>query len=204
MIKVIEELSLNSWPSLQTMLFDGWMLRFANGYTKRSNSISPIFSSSLNTDEKIQFCEKIYKRKGLDVIFKITSSVYPENLDRILESKKYLYDAPTSVQILQLDNIDLSSTQPAVSSEILSNEWLSDFCRLVDAEGKHKQTLKKILNNIVPGKCFASIREQEQGHMICSGLGVLQEKYFGLYNIVTAENSRNQGLGRQMTLNVLA
>ncbi len=31
MIKLIEELSMNAWPALQTKLFDGWVLRFADG-----------------------------------------------------------------------------------------------------------------------------------------------------------------------------
>jgi hypothetical protein len=33
-IQEIEEISLNAWPSLQQILYDGWILRFANGYTK--------------------------------------------------------------------------------------------------------------------------------------------------------------------------
>ena len=34
MIRLIEELSLNAWPALQTVLYDGWVLRFADGYTR--------------------------------------------------------------------------------------------------------------------------------------------------------------------------
>ncbi|MDB5085123.1 MAG: family N-acetyltransferase, partial [Bacilli bacterium] len=38
--KMIEELTLNNWQPLQTMLYDGWLLRFAGGYTKRANSVN--------------------------------------------------------------------------------------------------------------------------------------------------------------------
>ena len=203
MIKVIEELSLNSWPAIQTMLYDGWILRFANGYTKRSNSVNPLFSSLLNIEEKIQSCEKLYEKMGLDVVFKMTSRVFPRNLDRILESMGYMYDSPTSVQILELGNIDLSLARKAIFSEKLSREWLNDFCELIRTKDKRKFSLKKILDNIVTAKCFASFREEGQGPMICSGLGVLQGKYLGLYNIVTAVNFRDQGYGTRMVLNLL-
>lgn len=44
--KLIEELSLNHWQPLSTLLYDGWVLRFANGYIKRANSINPIHDST--------------------------------------------------------------------------------------------------------------------------------------------------------------
>jgi N-acetylglutamate synthase len=41
MIRYIEELALNAWPSLQPLLLDGSVVRFANGYTRRANSMNP-------------------------------------------------------------------------------------------------------------------------------------------------------------------
>ena len=146
MIESIEELSLNSWPSIQTMLYDGWVLRFANGFTKRSNSVNPLFYSTLNTEEKIHYCETIYQSLGLDVVFKITPSVYPENLNEILESKRYRFDSQTSVQILELSETNTSPTQMAILSNTFSKEWLVNFCKFTGIKKQNKSTLKKILN----------------------------------------------------------
>jgi ribosomal protein S18 acetylase RimI-like enzyme len=43
----------------------------------------------------------------------------------------------------------------------------------------------------------------EEKETISCGLGVLQDKYFALYDIVTAANSRNRGFGKQVVLNLL-
>lgn len=84
MIQTIEELSLNAWSSLQQILYDGWILRFANGYTKRANSINPLYTGTKNVYEKIARCEQIYIDKKLKPIFRITPLAYPDNLDAIL------------------------------------------------------------------------------------------------------------------------
>jgi hypothetical protein len=59
----IEELTLNHWPSLQTLLYDGWVLRFAEGHTKRANSVNPIYTFKQPVDEKITQCEQLYSNQ---------------------------------------------------------------------------------------------------------------------------------------------
>jgi len=202
MIQKLEELSLNSWPSLQTLLYDGWVIRFANGLTKRSNSISPIYHSAIEIDEKIRFCEKLYQEKGLDSVFKITSAVFPENLDKILDSKNYKIDSPTSVQTLQLKDFSINPEQKATFSENVTEQWLNRFCSSSGIE-KHKSLLKKILTHIVPLSCFASLTNGIDEKPVALGLGVLQDKYLALYDIVTAKQFRKQGYGRDIVLNLL-
>jgi ribosomal protein S18 acetylase RimI-like enzyme len=202
-IKKIEELSLDSWPTLHTMMYDGWVLRFANGFTKRSNSVNPLYFSTFYVHEKIQYCERIYENKGLKAVFKMTPSVYPEDLDEILEFKGYLFDSETSVQVLKLENFNISPQREAILQTHLSQEWLNHFCYLTNIPEGHKSTLKKILYNIAPKACFASLRDFGENDVISCGLGVHKDKYLGVYNVVTNENFRNRGYGRQLVLNLL-
>ena len=67
----IEEAGLNSWPALQQLLFDGWLVRFAQGYTKRANSVTPLYPSLQPYEEKIAWCEHIYKEKQLPPVFRL-------------------------------------------------------------------------------------------------------------------------------------
>ena len=61
-IKMIEDLSLNAWPSHQIQLYDGWLLRFSYFYTHRTNCVEQIGPSSIPIEEKINFCEDAYHR----------------------------------------------------------------------------------------------------------------------------------------------
>jgi N-acetylglutamate synthase len=193
-IRTIEEIALNAWPSLQTIMYDGWILRFANGYTKRANSINPIYDSTINVEEKILTCEQIYRSKNLPVVFKMTSDVYPNNLDIILDEHGYQIDSRTSVQTMDLIN-ELSS-EGAELENTLTEEWLAGFCRLNNIGEDIKSTLRQIFINIAPQKCFAVIRRQDRG--IAYGLSVLQTEYIGFYDIFTDASFRNQGFGKRL------
>ena len=55
LIKTIEDLSLNAWPSHQIELYDGWILRFSYFYTHRTNSVEQIGPSTIPVEEKVQY-----------------------------------------------------------------------------------------------------------------------------------------------------
>ena len=47
-IKEIEDMSLNAWPSHKMELYDGWILRFSYFYTHRTNSVEQFGTSTLS------------------------------------------------------------------------------------------------------------------------------------------------------------
>ena len=201
MISTLEDLSLNAWPSHQTLLYDGWILRFANGYTKRANSVNPVYSSKLDLDEKITFCEHIYRGKKLDVVFKLTAAASPANLDEVLSARGYQLDSPTSVQILELRSAEISLSPGVHFHDDLSAEWLDAFCRMSSLGGQRRESLQQILLNIIPRRCFVSFIRS--GQILAAGLGVLQSGYIGLFDIVVDKEWRNQGYGRQIVESIL-
>ena len=71
-IKEIEDMSLNAWPSHKMELYDGWILRFSYFYTHRTNSVEQFGTSTLSWREKVSFCEQEYARLGSPAIFKIS------------------------------------------------------------------------------------------------------------------------------------
>ncbi|MBS4218787.1 GNAT family N-acetyltransferase [Bacillus sp. FJAT-49711] len=199
--KMIEELSLNHWQPLSTLLYDGWILRFAKGYTKRANSINPIYSSTLDLNRKIKECENIYARNDLRPTFKITPFVNPANLDGILQEQGYFLIDYTSVQTVDLNEIKEPILNSVKLDENIDLNWIEDFCRLNHIEEKNKNTMIQMLSNISTRKCIISLYHEDQ--VVACGLGVIEREYIGLYDIVTHMNYRNHGYGEQLILNLL-
>ena len=184
------------------MLYDGWIIRFAGGYTKRANSVNPLYSSSLNIDEKLGFCERLYRKKNLPVVFKLTPSVYPSDLDEKLEDNGYQKESPTSVQTVDVDVVNLQEPSEAECQDELSNAWLENFCRMSAVPEAHRKTLQIILLNIIPSHCFVSLKSNDR--VVACGLGVVQSGYVGLFDIVTDKEFRNLGYGGQVVKKILA
>jgi GNAT superfamily N-acetyltransferase len=197
----IEELSLNNWPALSTMFYDGWALRFADGYTKRANSISPIFGSTLDVQDKIQECERIYSFNRQDTIFKITPFIQPNNLDEVLEEKGYKLVDLTSVQTMRLDSVRAPDWQGARLEEKPSSQWLATFCRLNHVSERYIGTMERMLSGIRTKSGFLSLYHKEE--VIACGFGVIERGYIGLYDVVTDERYRNRGFGEQLLLHLL-
>ena len=193
MIRHIEELALNAWPALQTVVYDGWIMRFANGFTRRANSVNPLYPSTLEPQEKIRYCGEIYSAKGQDTVFKLTSAVFPGDLDSILAERGYVIDAPTNVQQLNLEHFVPARSEKVKVATSLDDPWLDDFCRLSSRASSYKPLIGQLLKNIASPMCFVCLKDQQE--TVALGMGVLERDYIGLYDIVTAESHRNQGLG---------
>jgi len=184
---------MNAWPSLQTMLYDGWVLRFAHGVTRRSNSINPIYQSLINLEEKIAFCEKVYSDKNLPTIFKLTSACNPPELDEVLSKRNYVRQAETSVQTYDLTTVLFETNTRIILDETLDEKWVNSFVDLNKFEDDKTQIYHEILKNIIPDTVYASYRISNQ--IVGCGLGVKQGDFIGLFDIVVDEEHRGVGLG---------
>jgi len=192
---------MNALPSLKTVYYDGWVLRFANGYSRRANSVYPIYDSTLEIREKIRRCERLYKSVGQKVMFKLTDAVFPENLDEVLNGKDYEMDAPTSVQTLDLVQTDDGIDDDIVITDQLQQEWEERFFAMSNIDRRHLHTMRNMLQAIAPRKGFFSIIRK--GMIVACGLAVLEDRYVGLFDVLTDPAHRREGLGTRVSRNML-
>ena len=200
-LRLIEELTLNHWQPLSTSLYDGWVLRFAKGYTKRANSVQAIYPSTLDVHDKVLACERIYTSNQLNTIFKITPFVQPETLDQLLEEKGYVVLDRTIVQLRNLEDLHIPEPMDIHIDEQLTDEWLDHFCRLSEVREEFRGTLTQMLLNVRAHTGY--IRLIVNGTVAACGLGVVERGMIGLYDIITDKRYRNRGLAEQMILHLL-
>ena len=186
--KRIEEASLNAWPALQQTVYDGWVLRFSQGFTKRANSVNALCPSTIDTGQKIAFCEARYREQGLPPIFRITPFA-PADLDPMLEDGGYKKIDTTLVLHLDLGRCMVPLTEPL--HEAIIDEWLPIYCRLSNSSLDAHRVHREILETITGTHYLASL--VVSGEPVSCALGVLEGGFFGLFDVVTALTRRNKG-----------
>jgi N-acetylglutamate synthase len=198
-IRSLEEITLTAWPALQAVYDDGWVLRFAEGYTRRANSVNPLYPSLDDLPTKIARCETFYTSRGLPTVFKLTPA--SQELDELLASCGYTAEAPTSTQISDLAQVDFGDIQYADINHLLTDEWLAAFCRLNSVQDRYLAPMRRMLPSIAPSTAYASIRRE--GEIVAVGLGVYDRGYVGLFDIVADSSYRRQGLGLSIISNLM-
>lgn len=198
MIQILEEHTLNAWPAHQSLLYDGWVLRFAAGYTRRANSVNPIYESRLDPGEKIAACEAAYAAQGLPTVFKMTPIAQPGTLDGQLAARGYRKEALTSVQVLEdigaAGRMEPHPQVEAVSLDpVVSESWLADYVALNGVKAGHVPAMRRLLENILPERRFVALASG--GRTVAMALGVLERGYLGIYDVVTAPDQRRRGFG---------
>ncbi|MDR3692297.1 MAG: GNAT family N-acetyltransferase [Fimbriimonas sp.] len=201
MEQLLEELTLNAWPAIRVMHYDGWVIRFSGGYTRRANSVNLLAPSTISLREKVAYCEEVYRQAGLSTVFKICPTPDSEELDRILADLGYELQGAADVMTCPL--------QPApeehpidfrIDSE-LTDWWFGAAERLNGVNVHLHRHLEQILHNIEPKHAFASIRDGAVP--IAIALAVVERNWMGLYDIVTAVPFRRKGFGRHLVLSLM-
>jgi ribosomal protein S18 acetylase RimI-like enzyme len=201
-ILMYEELSMNKHPALQTQFYDGWVLRFANGYTKRANSINPLYSSVLDLQTKISECEKRYAMYNLPAIYKLTDAADP-NLDKLLAEQGYtVTDDPSFVMEMDLQSRKFSMGDCELTQKI-DGAWLDSYFTFSEYTDKVKMmTARQIFENTKNVLIFGRI--VKFGVPVGFGVAVIERGFVGFLDIVVDKMQRGKGYGLELCESLLS
>lgn len=188
----LEEAALNGLPALQTEFYDGWIVRMAEGYSRRANCVVPLYESTTPLQEKLIHCEAAYARASLPCLFKIFPACQPKNLDETLAQLQYARDADTLVQTKRLEASPVSSSAISLY-EGATDEWLETWSRL-SGRNQHADILRTLLNAISTPSAYVIARTD--GKSVGCARAVVSGSILGLFDLMVDPNHRGQGFGR--------
>lgn len=224
-IKMIEEISLNAWPSHKMELYDGWLIRFSHNYTHRTNSVHQVADSLLPIKEKISYCEQIYKNFHTPCIFKI-SPLVDAAFDRLLEEQDYKLAHVTENHVLdfakfrptpqvgiEYEYYGRNSGLPSIIvypndvivqlRDRISEDWLNSLFRL---NGTSSPTLKRIVPSMyhaIPKETICASIEID-GRIVATGLGIMDREFVGIYAIYVDASCRRKHFARSICSAILS
>ena len=199
-IRKFEEMSFNAHPALQTQFYDGWLLRFSNGYSNRANSVNMLYPSSIDLETKIDECERRYTAQKLASVYKIIEGEHTQ-IDSILQQRGYEIVTPTDLEILDLSTVEFKSYDHAAfdkPDEVWIDSWAS-FEKF--SEGTRENAIK-VVKNIQNKSLYISLI-QEDGCVACAS-SVLENGYAIIGNVVVDEKHRGKGYGRMLCETLLS
>ena len=196
-ILLYEELQTNAFPALQTVMYDGWSVRFGGGFTYRVNCANPMYPEALPGAEKVRYVEQLYRDSGLSKsIVKLHDGMDPAQLAvcaQALDELGYGTERSGNIFVCPLESFTRIPNTETIIDSAMTGPWLDGFLTVNGTADAQRDAAVKMLQNIAYPIAAASI--EENGRMIACGLGVLERGYVGLYDIYVDASCRRRGLG---------
>lgn len=208
-IRALEKKAANGWVANETHEFDGWEMRFGNGYTGRANSISVYEDSTKRMEDKVVYCENLYSSKGLPANFKVTEA--DKELSEYLLNRGYKVVTPSDVMILDtgdkefsdvLTNEGIDDVSDFLKDVIFSDEPSKWFGPYFEFEGftdeKKIESYKQFHANTKVTKLYVTL--MHEGNIAAVASCAIEDGYSLLHNVIVDGKYRGLGLGKKLCL----
>ncbi len=189
---------LLAWPALETIEDGHWVARFANGYTKRANSIQcHDIADVMNAAARIEALAAQYRAHNLQPTFRITPLAGPE-VEAALDAKAWstfershvlAMDLPKRVRLVPTPTRYLEPTDP---------EWLQIQNDMSGADAATRQSLQQILARLAVPARGILIYDEDTRQPVGAALAINANGIAIFLNVVVDAAQRGKGHGRAL------
>jgi GNAT superfamily N-acetyltransferase len=202
LLTLIEELSLNAYPGVQMLHYDGWVLCLSPGRWRRANSVQIMQPSLLLLDEKIDTCEAVYGGRGKKTVFKLTRQSQAE-IEPALIARGYALDAETSVQMKAFTPVAPLADFPDVTATLAPDEAYKQSFFAIHHLAEHERgPWARIQQGILPLCGYLGL--QVEGETVAVAIGVVERGWLGVYGVGVRPEFRRRGYGGRIMQALLA
>lgn len=204
----IEDAGLNASAPPQQRWMDGWLVRTNPGKAQRARCINAVAAGRRPVADKLAACEALFHQLQLPMLVRVTPFTEPAALDADLAARGYAFHDETRVMVLpNLRSAELG-LDPGLPPGTARWQEIGpdDFAEAVGAlRGSapevrlaHAQRLRA---SPVPYRGFVLCGSA--GEPLACGQVAAEANLVGLYDIVTAPQRRQLGLGAHLCKRLL-
>lgn len=191
----IELMLMRTWPAIEERTYDGWVLRFSNGYTKRSNCINPLYESYFELEEKFEYCKKIYEDKKLPIVYKIIDIEVSLVVDEFLEKKGLIKQDMVTVKEINLRDVNYNLKSININWGF-SKEWYDFYVSENKLNVEEKHILKKLLEKNNKNNVY--VYKSIDNEIIAVAMGSVEKNRMGIFNVYVKDTHRKNGYATEI------
>jgi ribosomal protein S18 acetylase RimI-like enzyme len=203
LVLALESRLINAWPSFETQIAGGWILRFAKGYSKRANAATPLLAGVTLEDELIDHIVAQYEKQRIRPCFRLTS-LQADEVDARLAGRGFEEIEPTFGMMARLDGLEpeeLAADHAVRIDDRVDPRWVRGAASSYGGDKADDSILIEIVSRIRQPAAFATLDLDERP--VAWGLAVAERGYVGLYDVVVAPELRGLGLARTVTTELM-
>ncbi len=196
----IERAGLCAWPALVTERYDGWILRYARGYTRRANSINPLCTSTLPLATKADYCVHRYRAEGLAPVWRIVDRGPALAVDAWLDREGWVQRDETLV-LWRTPNV--ADAEPSSLAGLEASElgpWVQAYARIT-GDGCDQRTHKDILHRV--RHCSVRLTVVRDRRPVACTLAVMGNGLLSILDVAVEPAWRRRGLATALLLQAL-
>lgn len=192
----VEDAALTASQPREQAIYDGWLLRYANGKAKRARSANLVGAGERPLEEKLAHCAAFYRRHAMPFVLRITPFSQPRGIDSALDRIGYVASEDTRVMVAPLASGPRVATPERAVATLDRAEFGAVLAGLhgLDA-ARAKVERDRFAYSVVDGIYLAVL---EGDRAVACGSAVIDGDLAGIFGMVTAATHRNQGLATRL------
>lgn len=190
----LETAAMWAWPPKETRRVDGWLLRAADGHTRRANSVQAlVFAADTDLSRAMDQVEAWYGARGLAACYQVTDYAAPARLDEALAARHYT--RLPSVSILT-GNLAALAPPNGVRIELNSRPTPRAMNALCDPHWPpdRRRAQAELFGRIRRPHSFGIVIDGQQP--VAGALVVVDRDVAGIFSLRTAVPARGRGYAR--------
>jgi ribosomal protein S18 acetylase RimI-like enzyme len=200
LIQALETRLINAWPAFEVEVAEGWILRFAEGYSKRANAATPLIPGAELDPALIEHMLMSFEERAVAPCFRLTG-IEDRRCEDMLAAKG-LVDFDPSLCLMAPLGLELDRDPAVIIRGAAKTAWITAAASAYGGEKANAERLGRIVRLIRQPAAFATLSLDSED--AAWGLAVAERGYVGLYDIVVSPDLRGIGLGRRVVASLMA